>query len=144
MDDRLRTESFLLFEPAQGMLEDRPVKHRVTGELRRTYERNLRSETARDGCDLVVVRGNDDPRNALRPLCVLDRICDERLAIDGHDVLARDSLRAAARGDDRDDLAQLLSVTTRKTGTMGMRGAKTADRKRRVASSSTIRFFAIV
>ena len=68
----------------------------------RAQARNLGAVPPRDVGDLLGVGRDDDRVEDPGLLRAGDRVGDQRVAGERHDVLAGDTLRAGARGDERD------------------------------------------
>ena len=83
------------------MLEDGPVFRRVLGELGRAQEGDLGASGAGDVGDLGVLGRAQHARDATGGASRRDGVDDERLTTQQLQVFARDALRAAAGGHQR-------------------------------------------
>lgn len=97
------------FHLLQRMLDDGQMRGIVGRELSRPEKRDFRAGLPRRRGDRRIIGRKNEPLDRAAAYCFLNRPSDERLAAYRRNVLARQALRSAPRGDNAEHAARRIS-----------------------------------
>ena len=120
LNDDVGVIIFVLCQPFERVLIDGQIGGIVFRKNGRAHKGRFRAVFTRHFGDLGVVRADDHARDKFGFQASRDAVRDQRVARKIADVLARNALRAAARGDNSQYLSHLYSVSSFQYSVLGI------------------------